>query len=450
MLKSFILLLAILTVIVTGRLTDPGNFFELARVKTFDFYNRITPRIPVENRPVFIADIDEKSLAEIGQWPWSRDILARLIDTLADYETMAIGFDALLSEPDRIPPELAAQQAHDVTDEERNDIRNADSTEAIMAKSMQRHRVVIAQSTLRTKIPERTISEASRQTSIKSYRLNNGATKETLNSFLWTYPSYLPNVEALEAAASGRGFINISDENDGIVRRIPLLMKADGVLKPGFALELLRVALGVQSLLVLVDPGGVAAIGLNIPQGQPAIIPVDSNGRIWVNFAEPAKRSGSVSAGSLYYSVADILHERIPRDVLQGRIAIVGTSAVGLKDIHHTAITPYLPGVEVHANIIESIVSGQMVSRAKTNLLIELGLAVILCLLAPVAVLRLRPMQSLGVVLAATSGTVAYSWFEYSRNLNLFDATFPIASLLLVYFVFAFVDYQKADANRQI
>lgn len=450
MLKPLILFVLTIAIVISGRLFDPGNLFEFTRLKTFDFYNRLLPRVPPENRPVFIADIDEKSLAEFGQWPWSRDTLARLVDALRDYETKAVGLDLLLSEPDRIPPELAAERAFGVSEEDRNTIKEAESTELILANSMRKHRVVIAQSVLRADQATRPISEASKETSVKSYRLNNGATVETLHESLWTYPTYLPNVELLEKAAASRGFINISPEKDGIVRRIPLILKAANVLKPAFALELLRVAKRGQSLLVLADLGGVSALGVNMPGEGSIIIPVDSNSRLWVNFAKPGKRTDATATMKLYYSVSDIIHKRIPKNDLLGRIALVGTSAIGLKDTHRSAITPYLPGVEVHANIIETILDGQTLSRPKTSTLFELGLATVLGFVGLMAAQRLKPTYGLGVVWASGVGVAAYSWFEFSQNLILSDATFPLVTMFSVYAVFAFADYRKADKARQM
>jgi len=229
-----------------------------------------------------------------------------------------------------------------------------------------------------------------------------------------------------------------------------MILKAENVVKPAFAMELLRVALKAQSFLIIADMGGISKIGFNVPGFGVSTIPVDHNGRLWVKFAEPGNRADIPETNRLYYSVMDILNKSIPEHALAGRIALVGSSAIGLKDTHRTAITPYLPGVEVHANIIESILDGQTILRPGTNTLIEFAAAAILGFVGLLSAQLLRPSLGISFVLAAAASVTAYSWFNYSTNLILFDATFPLAVLLFVYAVFAFVDYRLADNHRRV
>src|SRR5205814_2765130 len=167
--------------------------------------------------------------------------------------------------------------------------------------------------------------------------------------FLFEFPGLLRNVPVIEKVAAGRGLFSIKTERDGLIRRVPLIMRAQGNIMPSLSLEILRVITGTPTLLVRTDKAGVKAIRLKGLE-----IPTDENGQLWIHYA---RRDPSI-----YVSAADVLDASVSRDKIAGKLILIGTSAGGLNDIKTTPVSSTMPGVEIHAQVLESILSGAVIS----------------------------------------------------------------------------------------
>ncbi len=419
--------LILLILLVQLRAWDPLPL-ETIRLKTFDLYQWLQPRI-LSEQPVVIVDIDEKSLESIGQWPWPRTIVAKLIDQISKAGAKAVAFDIAFSEQDRLSPNLLADVLPNLDEITQNAMRNARSNDQIMADSIGKSKVILAQSG----IP------------VAKQQFENQDWPETAFAILGTdpapyvikYPHLLHNVPILEKSASGRGLFTISPEIDGIVRRIPLIMMAGGKLKPSLALELLRVGNNVDTILVRANELGVESIVVG-----DIMIPTDERGRFWVNFTrhEPSR----------YVSAKDVLDgtEAVWRK-LKDKLVLVGTSAVGLLDLKATPVDPAMPGVEIHAQIIETILTNSYLSRpgfaAGVEVLMSLIIGLFIILFAPI--LGAFIMLILGGGVAA--GLVAASWYFYTQYGFLFDVGYPLVSTFVVYSVLVFYNYFQSERSRR-
>ncbi|MDD9923929.1 MAG: adenylate/guanylate cyclase domain-containing protein [Boseongicola sp.] len=166
----------------------------------------------------------------------------------------------------------------------------------------------------------------------------------------------------LEKAASGNGLFSVGEEHDGVVRRVPLVYSIGKKIYPALSLEMLRVANGARTIATKLDEAGMVSVVL---QGRNKFeVPTDNHGQIWVHFSEPDKYDTLDNEGRLYVSAGDIIDGSIDPAKVKGKLLIVGTSAVGLKDIRNTPIHGRLPGVEVHANILENIFAAQKAYEA--------------------------------------------------------------------------------------
>ena len=163
--------------------------------------------------------------------------------------------------------------------------------------------------------------------------------------FMFNFPGLLRNVPVLEEAAAGRGLFTIKPERDGIIRRVPMIMQAQGIIMPSLSFEMLRVASGSGTILIKADKAGIQSIGVKGFQ-----IPTDANGQLWVHYAHRDP--------SIYVSAVDVLDGRVPPDKIAGKLVLIGTSAVGLNDIKTTPVSPAMPGVEIHAQVLESALTG--------------------------------------------------------------------------------------------
>ena len=475
-----IVALSLLLAAFSIRVADPA-WLESARTQTFDLYQRLAPR-ETTIAPVVIVDIDEKSLKAIGQWPWPRTTIAKLIEDLKKAGAAVVAFDGVFPEYDRLSPGQIAERFADLDNGSRDALRALPSNEDVMAAAMQQMPTVLGQVGLQTALPpdQQTTQVAT------PFRAEAGGDPRP---FLPRYISLLPNVPELEAAASGLGIFSIGAENDGKVRRVPLLARIGDDIRPTLTLEMLRAAYGTNTLITRRDEAGMQAVQMQLrPQlgGGSFIVPTDAHGRIWVHFAKPDIYNTPDNSGRLYISASDVLEGRVPAERLQGKFILVGTSAAGLKDLRDTPIASRMPGVEVHANILESIFAAEATYTAEVQKLAqalisegspppaalrdarasvdkrdyflrypnyinsaELFLTMVAGLILTFLIPRLGPIWTLAGLVVALSSLIALSWYMYVEHLLLIDATFPSGTMVALYAVLAFSNYTREAAEKR-
>ncbi len=419
------LALALLVALAALRIADPAPIQEL-RVRVFDLYQVLRPR-DAEQRPVVIVDIDEKSLKTFGQWPWPRTRIADLVTKLTQRGALVIGFDVFFPEPDRTSPATAAEAFRNLDEATLAKLRALPSNDEVLAEALRRSRVVLGESGLPT--PQAQPPGTPPPVGIATLGGN-------ARPYLVDFPGLIRNVPALEQAASGRGLFTIHTERDGIVRRVPMVMMAQGAIVPSLTLEMLRVVSGASTLLLRVDPAGIQSVAV-----PGFVIPTDRNGQLWVHFAPHDQ--------ARYVSAADVLDDTMPPDRVRQRLVLIGTSAVGLLDVKTTPLDPVLPGVEVHAQVLESVLSQSVLSAPNyavgAELLAAIVIGIVIVWLAPI----LGPAWLLvfGAVIIALS--VGASWSLYVQDRLLIDFTYPLLSSALVYLTLMFANYMSEQAQRR-
>ena len=254
--------------------------------------------------------------------------------------------------------------------------------------------------------------------------------------YLIAFPHILRNLPKLEQAAAGRGLISIRTERDGMVRRVPIVMQAEDKIVPALTLELLRVATGSSTILIRTDQSGIRSVA--VPGLE---LPTDRNGRIWVYFSPHDK--------ARYVSAKDVVEGNVAPEKFAGKLVVVGTSAIGLLDVKTTPVLSAMPGVEVHAQLLEAALTNSLLVSPSYAIVVEMIAALIggvaLALLAPAAsVLTLFASAAL-----AAAAFVAASWILYSRYQMLFDATFPLIATLSVYMSMVLMGYFREQLDRR-
>jgi adenylate cyclase len=417
---------ALLLTLVALRIADPLPLEEL-RVRTFDLFQVIEPRI-ADQPPVVIIDIDERSLAKFGQWPWPRTRVADLVAELTRLGALVIGFDVIFPEPDRLSPGLAVGGFRDIDDVTRNKLLALPSNDQVFADGLRRSAVVLGQSGLPFAV--------SRPEPEVQIPLGLATLGEDPKPFLLSFPGLLRNIPILEEAASGRGLFTIRTERDGIVRRVPMVMEAQGDIVPSLTLEMLRVVTGSDTLLIKTDPAGIKSVAVKGFQ-----VPTDRNGQLWVHFARHDQ--------ARFISAADVLEGRVTEDAISQKLVLIGTSAVGLLDVKTTPLDPVMPGVEVHAQVLESALTGSVLSQPGYAILIELAEALLLgatiIWLAPI----LNPSILFGFGVAFVGLLIGTSWYLYLTKQILIDFTYPLLSSLLVYLSLVFSSYVREQSQRR-
>jgi adenylate cyclase len=418
--------LALLAALVAVRIWDPAPV-EALRVRTFDYFQILKPRAPHPARLVTIVDIDEASLRELGQWPWARTIVADMVTRLTAAGAVVIAFDVVFAEPDRLSPALVAGALSQLDEATRATLKTLPSNDAVLAEAMKASRVILGQTAMSAPVPWPD-AEPPPQTGIARRGPDASA-------FLPTYPGLLRNVPVLENAALGRGLFTIEPEQDGIVRRVPMIVRADGAEVPTLTLEILRILTGGNAILMWTNAAGVQRF--EMPQLS---IPTNGKGQVWVHFG-PHDQSRFISA-------ADVVSGRFAPEQVTGKIVLVGTSAVGLLDNKTTPVEPIMPGVEVHAQVLEAALTGQMLSAPSYAPVIEIfvtaAVAFAIILFAPI--LGAVPLLLFGAAVAAC--LAGASWYRFSHSGLLIDATFPLTASFLVYLTLVFTNYVREQADR--
>ena len=417
--------MALLFALIFLRITNPAPLEEL-RLRAFDIFQVIKPRVATE-RPVVIVDIDEESLRKLGQFPWPRTRVADLITALTKLGAAAIAFDIVFAEPDRLSPALAADVYRDLDEDTRNKLRALPSNDQVMADAIKQSKVVLGETGLPTIVPQDPA-----QPPIGGVAALGGDPK----AYVYSFPGLLRNVPILENAAAGRGLFSIRTERDGIVRRVPMVMQAQGNIMPSLSFEMLRVATGSSTILIRMDEAGIK--GVAIPGFE---MPTDRNGQLWVHFAPHDQ--------ARYVSAVDVLEGRVTADRVAQRLVIIGTSAAGLLDLKTTPNDPAMPGVEIHAQVLESILSNTMLSQPNYAVGAELSVA----FLMGVAIIWLAPILSPVLLLLFGAAFIALlvgsSWYLFAEQQLLIDFTFPLLSSLLIYLTLVFTNFVKEQAQRR-
>jgi adenylate cyclase len=416
----------LLFALVPLRLADPQPLQEL-RLRTFDLLQVLRPR-PQTARPVVIVDIDEDSLKAVGQWPWPRTTVAVLVNKITELGAAAIGFDVIFAEPDRMSPAIAERSFRGIDEATRAKLDSLPSNDDVLADAIRHSRVVVGQAGTAAVSPK-TQDQAALQTGVAYFGPDPAP-------YLVTFPGLLRNVPAIEQAAAGRGLFSLSPERDGIVRRVPVIMTAQDTLVPALTMEMLRVVTDSSAVIVRVNDAGVQSVGVRGLQ-----LPTDRDGQFWVHFNkhDPAR----------YVSAKDVLSGNVPSDRMRSRLVLIGTSAIGLLDLKTTPVEAAMPGVEVHAQILESVLGKSLLVYPNYAIGAEL-IAAVLCGLA---IIIAAPMLSalvvalLGAVLIA--GLVALSLYFFIVHNLLIDFTYPLISSWLIYLVLTFVNYFREQKQRQ-
>jgi adenylate cyclase len=420
-----LLCLALLIGLAALRITDPAPVEEI-RVRTFDTFQRIDPRVKTA-RPVTIVDIDEASLAKLGQFPWPRTRIADLITGLTKLGAVVIGFDIVFSEPDRLNPDVAADTFRDLDEETRSRLRALPSNDQILADAMRRSRVVLGESGL-----PQVHSEFDKSLPLTGLAMLG----EEPQQFMLDWPGLLRNVPVLEAAAAGRGLFTIKPERDGIVRRVPMMMQAQGATMPSLSFEMLRVATGADTILIRTDQAGIKSFAV---KGIP--VPTDRNGQLWVHFAR--------SDPSIYVPAVDVLEGRVPPEKIKGQLVLIGTSAVGLNDNKTTPVSPAMPGVEIHAQVIESALTRVVLSQPNYGIVVEFCAAILFGILVIAFAPLFGPITLVAVGALFATLLIGTSWYFYTQQRLLIDFTYPLLSTTSIYLTLIFTSFVREQRQRK-
>jgi adenylate cyclase len=433
--------------------TDPIPV-QYVREKCFDMYQILKPRTPPapEDRLVLIVDIDEKSLQEYGQWPWSRKVMAGLVANLHNMGVGVVAFDMVFSEPDRLNPARILDSIESVDSDVRDTILALESNDAVFADILAQTRVVLGRAGFWDQRVEDQRPLPPGAIAVRS--LSPEAPKAT--DVLVEVPALIHNLALLEKNASGIGTFAFRPMLDGIIRQIPLVTQHKGLLYPSLAVEALRVGLQVPTLVLEVAPYGINGVAIapkSVIPPHGLEVPTDDRGQVRPYFAPHDM--------SIYLSASDILKGRVDPSRVAGKIAFVGSSAAGLLDVRSTPVSSQIPGVEVHAQVLENMLAidpktkdivavnhflsrSQFVSKGGELILIAGG-GLLMILFTPL----LGATRSMLFFLLLTCGAMAGSWYLFAEKGILMDATFAVFTSFILYASLTYLCLNREEGEKR-
>ncbi|MCL4767654.1 MAG: adenylate/guanylate cyclase domain-containing protein [Hyphomicrobiaceae bacterium] len=426
--------LILLALIVIVRIADPVPIARL-RLLGFDTFQLLAPRDYDPGLPVRIVDIDDKSLEEVGQWPWPRSILAELTRKLADSGAAVVGYDIIMAEPDRpVADAIRRLPRNAAVDQVLAMVEQLPSGDEALAAAIGGAPVVLG------------FIGADRDGAAPVERAGFAYAGDPPGQFVPGFRGAVASLPVLQERAKGSGSLNWVPEHDQIIRRLPLLVRIGATVYPSLAAEAVRVAQGASTFVVKASgASGEEAFGSKT--GVVALragaleIPTDGNGQVWIQFTRTDPRR--------FISAVDLLEGKVDRSEIEGRIILIGTSAAGLFDLRTTPLDPAVPGVEVHAQAIEQIVLGTHLRRPDFATGAELFVLVVFGGLLAAAVHATGALLSAFVGAAALAISVGSSWAAYRGFGWLLDPVYPGIALTFLYISTTVYLYLRTERERR-
>lgn len=403
----------------------PSNTIE--RLDIFFYDLRIRVQAPKLDSRIVIVDLDEKSLAEVGRWPWSRNITADLVTHLTDhYQVKAVGFDVQFSEPD-ISSGYTTLEALAKTE-----LKDVPSFEAKLAELKPR-----------LDYDERFANALKGKPVVLGYFISTKQMKGMLPPPAFTVADldgrylraitatgYEANIPTLQRAARAGGFFNADLDPDGTLRSSPLIQQIGDDYYESLGLATARVALGATAMRpqflknTKLNYGVLDSLILN-SQPYAKRIPVEDKMVVQIDFRG---KGGPAGGGFRYVSATDVLHDRVPFEDLAQRIVLVGTTAPGLNDLRAAPMNNEYPGVEAHANIIASILDGQFKQKPDYSMGFNLVQVLLIGVVLIAALSLLKPLPSIGFALSVAIGAI---WFNF-WIFHAYGLVLPLATALVL------------------
>ena len=388
-----------------------GSPFASGRHLLFDGYQKEYPR-EAKSQPVTIVAIDEKSLQAFGQWPWPRYRLAELIQAIAQHQPAAVGLDLYMPEFDQTSPGEVAKGLKPEHRALAQQLQRLPSNETVLAQAFRQVPTVLSAAGFDH--PAYTTTAGMRTWPVQI----DGADK--LPDFSRRFEQVLASLPELQAAASGQALVSVDLEN-GLVRHVPLVMSLADQAVPSLALEMFRVATGSTAVQAHTNARGIVSVSV-----ADLTVPTLPKGNIPLHFA---KHKSMVSR---YVSASDVIQGHVDPSMLSGKLVLLGLTGSGLSDMRTTAIGETVPGIEIQAQVIESLFDGRILQRpywfkwAETLALLLVGGVLIWYVPRPDSILatylRKVPKSSLWLTLATNSLIIWVGYQIFIHTGLLFDA----------------------------
>ena len=428
--KNYLIFLLILILLIILKSFNP-NYIKSISFLSFDMYQKVFP-IKKQDSNVIIIDIDEKSLSKFGQFPWSRSIFAKIVKNVTESKPKAIGFDIFFSEKDKQSPEeiIKAYKLNQTEVGEFEDIMEnlvvgiIKDHDEIFREQLENSKSVLAV------LGSNVSSHGSYDRKAKARFLSKGGDPK---EYTFNYPYSIGSLEKLEKSTKGLGSISFLDQTDGIIRSLPLIVRFNKKIYPTIGLEMVRVGENQKNLYVELDEVGIKRISV-----RPHKILTDPNGIFWIRYKESLKQQ--------YISASSVFDGNFDKARFENKFVLIGASAQGLFDLVKTPLGVTIPGVEVHANVIENILDKSYLVRSPNIYVFEILFSIIVACITFYFSQRIKPKYSLSIFFVSLVSVIIIGFSFFMLRSELVDISYPIFMLTVTFLTglyFRFVEENK-------
>jgi adenylate cyclase len=426
-----IVLGVILTLLMGALCLWPPSLATYLEGKVYDSFLRSAPAHP-STGSVTIVDIDEASLASLGQWPWPRYRLARLLERIWEAGAAAVGLDMVFAEPDRTSLEVLSGEIYrdlGMSISLKGLPAEARNTDRSLAKALAEGPFVLGyQFEFESALGESCVLHPLRAAIHSAVVPGN-------SSNLFDAAGVVCNLPALSRAADSSGFLNATPDSDGVLRRVPLVIRHGGLIYPSLALAVYLRARGGDTVLEM-GPEGVEALRLGGRR-----VPLDRRGNLLVNYRDRRQSFRHVSAATVLDRTADLAD-------LKGKMVLLGTTSAGLHEIRTTPLMAAQPGVEIHASIIDNLVAGDPIAQPRWTGGFQFVFVLFVGLSLTALLSRERAVWGIMAFVPSIAGIWLGSFWALAHHQVFVSPVMPMVTLGLVFTLLTSARFLRAD--RQV
>lgn len=399
----------ILLVLIIIRIQNPEFVKSISSI-SFDSYQKIF-KYNDKQDDIVIVDIDEPSLIKFGQFPWSRNVFSKILENINKDDPKSIGFDIFFSEKDKQSPEEIIK-TYSIKDADiKKALKSIEGHDAKFQKTLKETKSVLA--VFGSLVP--TMGTYNRKGKARIF-----AKGGNVKNYVYNYKYSLGSIPTLEKNSKGLGSINYITQSDAVVRSLPLIMVFNDKLFPSFGLEMIRVGEKKRSIITNLNDNGIKNISI-----KPYVFSTDKNSLIWVKYNR--------SINNNYISAEKVFDNNLDNNFFKDKYVLIGASAKGLFDTVKIPTGETVPGVQVHANVVDNLLKNNFLKRNDKIFIFELIISILISVIAFVISQKIKPKYSLSIIFIGLIIIFVIGLIIYKFRSELIDVSYPMIMISITF-----------------
>ena len=399
----------ILLILIIVRIQNPEFVKSISSI-SFDSYQKIF-KYNEKQDDIVIVDIDEPSLAKFGQFPWGRNVFSKILENINKENPKSVGFDIFFSEKDKQSPEEIIK-TYSIEDADiKNALQSIEGHDEKFQKTLKETKSVLA--VFGSLVP-------TKGTYNRKGKARIFAKGGNVKNYVYNYKYSLGSIPILEKNSKGLGSINYITQSDAVVRSLPLIMVFNDKLFPSFGLEMIRVGEKKRSIITNLNDNGIKNISI-----KPYVFNTDKNSLIWLKYNR--------SINNNYISAEKVYDNNFDDNLFKDKYVLIGASAKGLFDTVKIPTGETVPGVQVHANVIDNLLKNNFLKRNDKIFIFELIISILISIIAFVISQRIKPKYSLSIIFLGLIIIFVIGLIIYKFRSELIDVSYPMIMISITF-----------------